>query len=244
MSSKSKMMKNREVRVAEKFFITAEVTSTDVVTAIGTLGVNSGALLANSVSLANLGDMFRIFRVNSAKFKWLISGNTAATSALIPPQLLYILPYGAAAPSGIVSIESNQAVGDLTDYFVWSGGTTPGGIPNAAPTLKVKSSDLVVIDSASPAGWIATGADATQTHFGTLYAIKSFAGASSGAATVYWTLQIEVDISFRDLVDPTLISRRQSAASLAKPVPLTKVERSLIQSALHPVGCRCSTCKT
>ena len=235
------MYKQREVRVTEKFFVSISQDVTATATSLGTLGVDSGGLLANSVSLANLGDMFRLFKINAAKFKWVFANGNGATLVQMPPNLLYILPFGAAAPAGVVSLESDRAVGDLADPFVWSSTAPSVLFPNSAPSLKVKSQDFVVIDSASPAGWLATGLDATQGHFGTLYWIKAFAGASASSIQPYWVLQIEVDISFRDLIDPTLISRQKSVAPMAKSVA---PQKSLIMSAVHPAGCRCSTCKT
>ena len=242
MSKKQNLYKQREVRITEKFFVTQQITSTDIVTSLGTLGVDGASLLANSTSIANLGDMFRLFRINGIKFRLLFTGSDSVTSCYIPPQLLYLLPFGAAAPAGVASLESDRAIGDLCEQFRMTAVTlTDVGGPNRVPSLKCKNSDFVVIDSASPAGWLATGLDATQGHFGTLYAIKVFAGASTGVTNPYWTLQIEVDISFRDLVDPTLISRQKSRARLAESAA---PQKSLIMSAVHPAGCRCSTCKT
>lgn len=234
------MYRQREVRVTEKFFITIPITSTDVVTTLGTLGVDGASLFANSVSLANLGDMFRLFRVNAAKFKLVYCADGSVTAYNFPPSLLYILPFGAAAPAGVASLESDRAVGDLTEGARFLT-TSPAIMAPCSPVLKVKNSDLVVIDSASPVGWLATGLDATQGHFGTLYLIKTFAGASTGVSAPYWCLQVEVDISFRDLVDPTLISRQKS---LTRSVKVAEPQKSLIMSAVHPAGCRCSTCKT
>ncbi len=234
------MFKQREVRIVQKFFTTVSVDMTQVVTSLGTLGVDSAGLLAASQSIANLGDMFRLFRVNGIKFKWVYSNGNAATQVQCPPSLLYLLPFGAAAPSGIVSLESDRGVGDLAEPFVWLSSAPSIMMPGSSATLKLKNSDLVVIDSASPAGWLATGLDATQGHFGTLYWVKAFAGASTGAIAPYYTLQIEVDISFRDLVDPTLISRQKSEVVAAKPA--CQVTRTLVD--IHPSGCRCSTCQT
>jgi len=207
--SKNKMFKQREVRVTEKFFTNFQITSSDVVTQLGVLGVTSTSLFGGaSASIANLGDMFRLYRINAVKFKLYYSGTLGVLQMLAPPALLYVLPFGATAPVGVAELETDRAMGDLTDQWeIRPTVQTDVGGPNRCPSLKVKHSDLVVIDSASPAGWLATANDATQTNYGTLYLVKAFAGASTGVTNPYWTLQVEVDISFRDLIDPNLISR-------------------------------------
>ena len=234
------MFKQREVRVTEKFFTNYQIATSDAVSQLGTLGVSSTSLLgAASASIANLGDMFRLFRINGLKLKLFYSGSNLVTSIIVPPSLLYILPFGATAPVGVAELETDRAMGDLTDQWEMRPTLlTDIGGPNRCPSLKVKHSDFVIIDSASPAGWLATGNDATQTHFGTLYLIKGFSGFSSGETNPYWTLQVEVDISFRDLIDPNLISRtvRPKQALIAPQCCET-------QSRLIPrATCTCAYC--
>ncbi len=206
MSNMKKSFKQREVRITEKFFVTQQITTSDIVTSLGTLGCASGQLFANSASISNLGDMFRLYKVNAAKFRLKYSGINTVTATFMPPALLYVLPFGGAAPAGVSELEADRGLGDLTDQWNAAQTSDSGGI-DRTPTLKVRGSDLIVVESASPAGWIATAADADQSHFGTLYLVKAFAGVSTGVTNPYWTLQVEVDISFRDLIDPNLISR-------------------------------------
>lgn len=218
-------MRNREVRVHEKFVYAQTITTTSTAVDLGAL--NFAGILSNSTNLVNLSDMFRIFKINQFKVRLVWSSSAGLTSWYLPPRLLYILPFDCGAPTSIGDLEADRAVGKLAPYRekVATTNTLCGCSTEAAePSLKVQHSDLVVIDSASPSGWIATSTDGGQISFGNLYLLTQTAGASAPTAAPGWLLEVEVDVSFRDLVDNNLLSRQR-----ARSQPVKKVLPSLPQ---------------
>lgn len=214
-------MQSREVRVHEKFYQPVNVTSSSTAFSLGTL--DFGSLFSASNSLQNLGDMFRLFRINKCKFLLRWEEGPSLTQYHFPTSLLYILPFDAAAPTSLATVEQAIAVGPLApSRIMHATELTHNGTGGAAdPTLSVQHSDLVVIDSASPPGWLATSADGGQTSFGTLYRLTYAAGSSQPTAAPGWILEIDIDISFRDLVDSALLSHRKKSRVVA-PDTVTK----------------------
>jgi hypothetical protein len=216
MSAKMrKAMQSREVRVHEKFYQPVNITSSSTAANLGTL--DFGSLFSASTNLLNLGDMFRLFRINKAKFLLRWEEGPSMTQYHFPSSVLYILPFDAAAPTSLANLEQALAVGPLhPSRIMHATELTHNGTGGAAdPTLSVQHSDLVVIDSASPSGWLATSADGGQTSFGTLYRLTYAAGSSAPTAAPGWNLEIDIDISFRDLVDSALLSNRKKSRVVA-----------------------------
>lgn len=210
-------MRNREVRVHEKFVYAQNINTASTAVDLGAL--NFAGILSQSTNLTNLGDMFRIFKINQFKCRLVWSSGSGLTQWFLPPRLLYILPFDCGAPTSIGDLEADRAVGKLAPYrekvattYTMCGCTTEA----AEPSLKVQHSDLVVIDSASPSGWIATSTDGGQTSFGNLYLLTQTAGSSTPTAAPGWLLEVEVDVSFRDLVDNNLLSRQRARSQSVK----------------------------
>jgi hypothetical protein len=183
-------MQSREVRVHEKFYQPVNITSSSTAANLGTL--DFGSLFSASTNLLNLGDMFRLFRINKAKFLLRWEEGPSLTQYHFPSSVLYILPFDAAAPTSLANLEQALAVGPLhPSRIMHATELTHNGTGGAAdPTLSVQHSDLVVIDSASPSGWLATSADGGQTSFGTLYRLTYAAGSSAPTAAPGWNWKL------------------------------------------------------
>jgi len=201
-------------------------------------------------NIVNLGDMFRLFRIESVDFSLHPVIPTASAASIfinIPPSLLYLVPYAAADPADISGVENfpcgKPCAGFMACTSIQSSTVL---MKDHAPTLSLKHADLPIINAADPPGWLATAGDGSQTHLGTLVRVALAAG-SAGApfANVTWLLRSELTISFRDIVDPTLLSRvldasRSPSVSLAPGVlqgmasAATKVPRLLNGPSRNP----------
>jgi len=182
--------------------------------------------------LLNLADMFRLFKINKLKFTMVPAhgGQTGAQFTQMQPSLLFFVPYGASIPTDITGVE-NFPCGPLSSAFAFaanSGGTGYGLPPSTNLTLKLKHADLPILNAADPPGWLATMDDGSQTHLGTVCRVAVAAGSSSGVTSVTFYLRTEIDISFRDLVDPTSISAVVRAAQS----PACTLHRGVLQGMI------------
>jgi len=236
------------ITVKTVFHYPYSIAATATATSLGSLDVSGTGMWAGLQNVLNLGDMFRFVKINSVDFTLIptVPVQTSPSSYIsIPPSLLYLTPYGASIPTDIAGVE-NFPCGKVSAGFLlaYSYGSTSVLMKDHAPKLSLKHSELPIINAADPPGWLATNGDGQQLHFGTLVRVGVAAGAAVNFANINCILRSELDISFRDILDPTSISRvldvsKSSTVSVAPGVlqgmvtAATKVPRLLSAPSIN-----------
>jgi hypothetical protein len=254
-SNKNSLKSSAHVTVKTVYHSSYSIAATSTFTSLGFMTPTPAGLWGALQNVVNLGDMFRLFKINSVDFTLIPvipNGTTASSYIAIPPSLLYLVPYAAADPADISGVENFPCGKPSAGFLVCASHVSSTVLmKDHAPTLSLKHADLPIINGADPPGWLATAGDGAQTHLGTLVRVAVAAGiAVSSFANVNWILRSELDISFRDIVDPTLLSRvldasRSPAVSLAPGVlqgmaaAATKVPRLLCSSSINPTTKTC-----
>ncbi len=195
---------SNEVRIRSKFSQISAVNTSTACTALGNISsaVSSG-ILANDVNLQSLTDMFRLYRINSITFEFAPASSVTAAAVQVPSGFLGFVPYGtAASPTAIGDFET-PLVSEPTVSFGTSTTTTAPLTKECGTRLTLKNSDLPILQGPG-GGWLATQDDGTQGFFGKLF--WAIAGTTVSNAINY-LLTTHFDISFKDLLDPALISK-------------------------------------
>lgn len=204
-SSKAARASNRgdEVRVRSKFTQLSAINTSTGVSALGNIGTASGTgILANDVSIQSLTDMFRLYRINSITFEFQPASGAGTAAVQIPAGFLGFVPFGAATtPTSITDFET-PLVSEPTVSFGAASATAPL-TKECGTRLTLKNSDMPVLQGPG-GGWLATQDDGTQGYWGKLF--WALAGTTASNAINY-LLTTHFDISFKDLLDPALISR-------------------------------------
>jgi hypothetical protein len=196
------------VRVKSKFSQLYAVNTNAAVQAIGNISpaVTTG-ILAGDVSLSSLTDMFRLYKINSITFEFLPATGIGAATVQVPSGFLGFVPFGCAGtPASIADFETNLV---SKTSFPYASTTTTLAAPltkECETSLTLKNADMPVLQGPG-GGWLATQDDGTQGYFGKLF----WALASTTASNVMqYLLRTTFDISFKDLLDPALISKLMS----------------------------------
>jgi hypothetical protein len=255
-SSKQNSMKSSaHITVKTVFHLPYSIPAADTSTSLGFMNVSATGMWGSLANVLNLGDMFRLFRINKVKFLLVPTipiSTTASAYINIAPSLIYLVPYGASNPADISAVE-NFPCGELSAGFHVAASHVASSVlmRDHAPSLSLKHEDMPIINSGDPPGWLATQADGSQTHFGTPVRVAAAVGAAvSTFANINWILRSELDISFRDIMDPTLISRvldvsRSPTVTVAPGVlqgmvsAATKVPRLLSSPSKNPTTITC-----
>jgi hypothetical protein len=192
------------VRIRSQFTNTTNVSSASLVTSLGNISTAvSTGILANDVGLQSLTDMFRLYKINSIIFEFAPASGASTAAVEIPAGFLGYAPFGRASnPTGITDFETNL-VSPMTVPFGTSTTTTAPLTRECGTKLALQHKDLPILQG-SPGGWLATQDDGTQTNWGNLFWTIASATAAN---TIAYMLKTTFDISFKDLLDPTLISR-------------------------------------
>jgi hypothetical protein len=183
------------------------VNTAALVNSLGNIGTASGTgILANDVNIQSLTDMFRLYRINSITFEFQpATGTGSAASVQIPAGALAFVPFGnATTPTSLQDFETPH-VSEPSVSFATATSTAPL-TKECGTRLTLKNSDMPVLQGPGN-GWLATQDDGTQGFFG-----KLFWGLASvtAANTLNYLLTTHFDISFKDLLDPTLISQNMA----------------------------------
>jgi hypothetical protein len=170
---------------------------------IGYIGTdNTASILLSDINIQSLTDMFRLFKVNKISFHFGPATGVGTASVEVPAGFLLAVPFGTAAnPTDILSAES-PLVSVPTVPFGTSTTTTPPLTRECSTTLSLENADLPVLDGPG-GGWLATQQDGAQDNYGALWWLSTVATAAN---TMNYLLRTYFDISFKDLLDPSLIS--------------------------------------
>jgi hypothetical protein len=170
-----------------------------LINSIGTIGTDAASILVSDVNVASLTDMFRLFRINSFQVHFQPATGTGTASVQIPSGFIGFTPYGAITPTSYADFET-PLVSKQTLPFL-AGGTAPF-TSDQATQLSLSNKDLPVLQGPG-GGWLATQQDGTQLNYGSIFWALA---ATTAANTINYLAQYYFDISFKDLLDPTLIS--------------------------------------
>ncbi len=204
-SKSSKKINDNHVRIRSKFSSVSAVNTATTAQNLGNIGTDATGILANDVNLASLTDMFRLFRVNKIVFHMQPSSGTSTAAVSVPSGFMAAIPFGTtASPTGIDSAETPN-VSNPTIPFSTAASTAPLTAYQGT-TLKLKNGDMPVLQGPG-GGWLSTQADGSQTNYGTLWWLTT---AATAANTLNYILRTVFDISFKDLLDPSLISSLMS----------------------------------
>lgn len=160
-------------------------------------------MLSNDANVAALSDIFRLFKINGIQVTFQPQTGTSSASVQMPVGFIAFVPYGTtAAPTSMSDFEtplvSNPTVGFGTTTTV----TSPL-LRETGTSLSLKPSDMPILQG-NPGGFLATQDDGTQHSFGNLFWALA---ATTAANTINYLLTTHFDISFKDLLDPGLISK-------------------------------------
>lgn len=191
------------IRVKSKFSSVSPVNTAVTANNLGNIGVDPASILANDVNLANLADMFRLFRINEVTFHFApATGTGSAATVEIPSGFLLANPYGVStSPTDIAAAETPNVSVPTVPF-----GTATATAPltrECGTTLALRNKDLPVLQGPG-GGWLATQADGSQTNYGALWWLTA---AATAANTLNYLLRTVFDVSFKDLLDPSLISK-------------------------------------
>lgn len=129
----------------------------------------------------------------------------ASTAAVeVPAGFLGYTPIGLSSNPTSMSDFETPLVSRPTVPFGTSTTVTAPLTRECGTTLQLKHADFPVLQG-SPGGWLATQDDGTQTSYGNLFWALA---ATTAANTINYLLTTHFDISFKDLLDPALISAR------------------------------------
>ncbi len=236
-----------EIRIKSGFLQLLNTNSSASINAIGALSTSSSGMLANDLSIANLSDMFRLVKINSITVELVPSQGYSASAAQVPAAVIGYIPFGGATPTAIGDFETRHISEPAVPFGVAS--QTAPLTKECGTRLTLKNSDMPVLQGPG-GGWLATQNDGTHTSWGNLF----YAFASTTASLVVpYLMRTVFDISFKDLMDPTLISSLMVQHSsgfpatwqIAKGTPLhhannllRSVPKMLTQPDNGPVGNR------
>lgn len=154
-----------------------------------------------SGQLNNFLDMYRLARVEHIRVESRVASSEAATASSQDSWLAWFLAYipaGVTAPSNLLALETRHV-----------SAIASGNVQNSANSavLALSRADLVALAEASGpgSGWLATAADGPGTTWGDITAVTCTPAGTVGMAIAS---KISITMSFKDLVDPTLISER------------------------------------
>jgi hypothetical protein len=180
---------NSSVRFTTKF--TTEITYGTTVTAYKLLNLDGATatygLSANSSIIAAYMDMYRYFRINRIKIRTISSNHLSYPT--YPFILSYLAPGNTADPSSWTDLETKNQVLTFGD-------------PAHIATL-----DLTLNDLKSVGDWFVTQNDASTEA---IYSAGEIWVASSSNFYLWsspkFAVFVEIDVTFRTLLDPALIS--------------------------------------
>jgi hypothetical protein len=199
--------KEKPVSIHTKYLTTFVGQSTNAQFVAVPLAPNAGGLGTYSSQINNYIDMYRMARIDKIVVRAL---NTAGTNNTVPSWVLFYQKYGGAAPANFGELESTQ-----TSSLAALAGTLTTTEANRT-VLKIEGPDMTVVESAEGPGlkrWISTQSDSGQNNWGNIYVVFS----STSVATTNFFIDVEIWMSFYQMMDPASISRNIKARALPTP---------------------------
>jgi hypothetical protein len=192
---------DNHVRVKSAFTSVSAINTAAFIASLGNIGADATSILSNCQNLTNLSDMFRLMRLNSIRFEFQPAQGNGTASVQVPSGFLAATPYGITANPTSISDFETPNVSQPTASFGTASTTAPMNT-NSRAVLDLSNKDLPVIDGPG-GGWISTQEDGTQDDYGILWWVTT---AVTAANTLNYILRTYFDVSFKDLLDPSLIS--------------------------------------
>jgi len=225
-NSRSKSKQN-DVNIKSKFVQTSSISTASLVNALGNISSALGTgILANEANIAALTDMFRLYKINSITFEFSPASGSTTASVQIPSGFLGFVPFGnATTPTSQQDFESPLISECSTSWG--SGGATGPLTRETGAKLTLQNSDMPVLQGPG-GGWLATQDDGTQGFWGKLFwAIANVTAAN----TATYLLTTHFNMSFKDLLDPTLISTLMDRHPSGLPAHIQALPGSPLDSA-------------
>jgi hypothetical protein len=207
---RSKNASSNKTTVRSRFHSNTAINTSSLISSLGNIGVDPTSFLANDANIAALSDMFRLFRMNSIKCDWQPSTGTGSIAAQIPSGFLGFVPYGATTPTSISDFETPLVSTPTIPFGNQNGAAYYTLVKENGTSLNLQNKDMAVLQGPG-GGWLSTQGDGTQINYGGLFWALAAATASNAINYLFTTY---FDVSFKDLLDPSLIS-----AAMAKHHP-------------------------
>lgn len=210
VKNKQNKPRNREhVRVNSKFTSTQSLNPSTAVTNLGAVTCDASGIWSTCQNITNLADMFRLFKIENVTFEFGPMTATGSAGVNVPAGMLFFKYEGVNAPSTLTDIEQ-PTVSNVSSP--WGGLSVAGAESLARETitrLGLANKDMPILQGPSSpgdAGFLVTQDDGTQTSFGSLFWCFLTTAASS---TLTYYLRSYFDIIFKDILDPSTISKDQ-----------------------------------
>jgi len=227
---------NSEANVKSKVEFLVGLNTANLAQNIGTIGTDSASLLFQATQLASLSDIFRLYRINSVVFEFHPGTGVGTAAVEVPAGFLGHVPFGAnVLPTSYGEFETPN-VSNLTMPFGSSITTTAPLTRESAAILPLKNKDMPILQGAGD-GWLATQADGTQTHYGWLFWAQA---AVTAANTINYFLKAHYDVSFKDILDPLLISKLMQKHPYGLPLHITLTPGSMLHTINSKVAANAS----
>lgn len=206
-SRKNKSSSDAHISLRQTLTGTQSMNPSTALTNLGAIAAGSAGIWSTFESISELADMFRLERINSVTFEFGPMTSTGSAAVNVPSGMLYYKYNGANAPSTLVDIETPHVSKPSSPWSALAAAGSEAVVREADAFLKLKNKDMPVLQSPSDPGWLVTQSDATSTDYGTLFWAFLTTAASS---TLTYFLRSYLDISFKDILDPTTISKLMS----------------------------------
>lgn len=201
-----------------------------VVTNVGDLKGDSTSLLWVS-TFAAMADIFRYWRLNTLGLRaWPAVSTGYAARTTFPSSFFYCAPFGSADPTAAADVEAHpRIVGNMCHPFEFPVDSTcldSVFVPKeCAMSINLRNNDFTIMSETDRPGCLLTQQDGNQITYGRVYIVKRSAG--SGTST-NWDMQMDMDVAFYDLLDPSSISRLMEHRSN----PNVQIDPTYLQSAV------------
>jgi len=223
----SKKKSQQDVHIKSKFIQSSAVNTSSLINSLGNIASSATGILANDLNLANLTDMFRLYRINRITFEFMPATLTGGAAVQVPAAVLAFTPFGAGTPTSLQDFESPLVSEPSVSFPTQSGAAYYVPTRDIGTKLSLSNSDMPVLQGPG-GGWLATQDDGTQTSWGKLF--WALASATAANAMTY-LLTTHFDMSFKDLLDPSLISSLMARHPMGLPSHITALPGSPLDAA-------------
>jgi hypothetical protein len=191
------------VNVRQTLTQTQSMNPNTALTNLGEVVGGSGGMWSTFESISQLCDMFRLEKINSVVFEFGPMTSTGSAAVNVPAGMLYFKYNGQAAPSTLTDIETPHVSKPSSPWSALAAAGSEAVVREADAYLRLKNKDMPLLAATSDPGYISTQSDGTATTYGTLFWAFLTTAASS---TLTYFIRTYLDISFKDILDPSTIS--------------------------------------
>ncbi len=195
------------IRVRQTLTKLNTINSGTAVTNLGTVAAGGGGMWSTFESLTELADMFRLERINRVSFEFGPSTAIGSVAVNFPSGMLYFKYTGQNAPSTLADIETPHVSRVAAPFSALAAAGSEALTKAVNTSLKLKNSDMPILSGTSDPGWLATQSDGTGStgvDYGTMFYVLL---STTTASDVVFYCRSYIDIEFKDILDPTTISK-------------------------------------